>query len=73
MGRYRMWVEDMIVRFAEGTFARIDRVRTKGETRTDYMRAAAELLYEKRTKSRVNARKKPKKKVKKMVKKKVRK
>lgn len=42
MGRKKMWAEDMVARFAEGTFDRIDAVRHDGEDRTDFVREAVE-------------------------------
>jgi hypothetical protein len=42
MGRKKMWAEDMVARFPEGTFARIDAVREEGEDRTDFVREAVE-------------------------------
>jgi hypothetical protein len=51
----------MITRFAEGTFERIDRVLAKDETRTDFMRTAAEHEIELRKQARADARRKVKK------------
>jgi len=48
MGRKKLWSEDMGARFPEGTFARIDRVRERDETRTDFVRVAVELELERR-------------------------
>jgi hypothetical protein len=42
MGRKKMWAEDMVARFAEGTFKRMDAVRNDGEDRTDFVREAVE-------------------------------
>lgn len=42
MGRKKRWSEDMVARFAEGTFARMDAVRDDGEDRTDFIRDAVE-------------------------------
>jgi hypothetical protein len=42
MGRKKMWAEDMVARFPEGTFARIDAVRNDSEDRTDFVREAVE-------------------------------
>lgn len=42
MGRKKRWSEDMVARFAEGTFARMDAVREDGEDRTDFIREAVE-------------------------------
>lgn len=42
MGRKKMWSEDMVARFSEGTFARMDAVRGEGEDRTDFIREAVE-------------------------------
>jgi len=40
MGRKKMWSEDMVARFTEGTLAAIDDVLTEGESRTDFIREA---------------------------------
>ena len=56
MGRVRLWSEDMGARFAEGTFAKIDRHREKDETRTDFVRAAVEREIDRRTKLKMAAR-----------------
>jgi hypothetical protein len=37
-----MWSEDMVARFAGGTFARMDAVRGEDEDRTDFIREAVE-------------------------------
>lgn len=37
-----MWAENMVARFPEGTFARIDAVRDDSEDRTDFVREAVE-------------------------------
>lgn len=42
MGRKKMWSEDMVARFSEGTFDRIDAVRYDGEDRTDFVREAVD-------------------------------
>ena len=42
MGRKKMWAEDMVARFVEGTFKRLDAVRKEGEDRTDFVREAVE-------------------------------
>jgi hypothetical protein len=42
VGRKKRWSEDMVARFPEGTFARIDAVREEGEDRTDFVREAVE-------------------------------
>ena len=42
MGRKKMWSEDMVARFPEGTFDRMDAVREDGEDRTDFVREAVE-------------------------------
>lgn len=42
MGRKRQWAEDMVARFAAGTFARIAAAVLPGEDRTDFVRAAVE-------------------------------
>jgi hypothetical protein len=40
MGRNKLWDEDMVARFVEGTFAAIDEVLKENETRTDFVREA---------------------------------
>lgn len=40
MGRKKLWHEDMVARFVEGTLAAIDDVLAEGETRTDFVREA---------------------------------
>jgi hypothetical protein len=40
VGRPRLWHEDMVARFVEGTFAAIDEVLKENETRTDFVREA---------------------------------
>lgn len=50
MGRKKMWSEDMVARFPEGTFDRMDAVREDGEDRTDFVRAAVEKELKKREK-----------------------
>lgn len=42
VGRKKRWAEDMVARFAEGTFARINGVLTEGEDRTDLVREAVD-------------------------------
>jgi hypothetical protein len=42
MGRKKRWAEDMVARFATGTFARISAVLRPGEDRTDFVRQAVE-------------------------------
>jgi hypothetical protein len=42
MGRKKLWPERMDAMLPEGTFARMDRVRADGETRTDLIRVAVE-------------------------------
>lgn len=50
MGRKKMWSEDMVARFAKGTFARMDAVRDEGEDRTDFIREAVERELKRREK-----------------------
>ncbi len=50
MGRKKLWREDMVARFAEGTFARIKTVLKPGEDRTDLVRKAVESELKKREK-----------------------
>jgi len=42
MPRRKRWSEDMIARFAAGTFARIETVLRETEDRTDFVREAVE-------------------------------
>lgn len=42
MGRKKKWAEDMLARFPEGTFARIEAVLDATEDRTDFVRAAVD-------------------------------
>lgn len=42
MGRKKQWSEDMVARFPEGTFSRIDAVREESEDRTDFVRLAVD-------------------------------
>jgi len=42
VGRKKRWAEDMVARFAEGTFARIQAVLEGKEDRTDFVREAVE-------------------------------
>jgi hypothetical protein len=50
MGRKKRWSEDMVARFEEGTFDRIDAVRDDGEDRTDFVRQAVERELKRREK-----------------------
>ena len=56
MGRKKLWSEDMGARFADGTFAKIDRLREEDETRTDFVRAAVDHEIERRKEERRAAR-----------------
>jgi hypothetical protein len=40
--RRKRWSEDMVARFAAGTFARIEAMLAAAEDRTDFVRAAVE-------------------------------
>lgn len=42
MPRTLKYIEDMVARFATGTFARIDALLALGEKRADFVRAAVE-------------------------------
>lgn len=42
VGRKKRWAEEMVARFAEGTFARVTAVLTEGEDRTDFVREAVD-------------------------------
>jgi len=48
MGRKKMWTEDMVARFPDGTFKRMDAVRDEGEDRTDFVRTSVEKELKKR-------------------------
>jgi len=48
VGRKKRWEEDMVARFAEGTFARIAAVLTDKEDRTDFVREAVRRELERR-------------------------
>ena len=52
MGRKKMWAEDMVARFPEGTFDRIDAVRDESEDRTDFVREAVERELKRRERHR---------------------
>lgn len=42
MGRKKRWAEDMVARFEEGTFERMESSLAEGETKTDFVREAVE-------------------------------
>jgi len=48
MARPKKFVEDMVARFPEGTFARIDAALSSGEDRADFVREAVEQLLGRR-------------------------
>lgn len=50
VGRKKRWDEDMVARFATGTFARIASALEEGEDRTDFVRAAVERELKRRGK-----------------------
>ena len=54
MGRRKLWAEDMVARFPEGTFERIKAVLVGKEDRTDFVREAVvrELKRREREKKR---------------------
>lgn len=52
MGRKKMWSEDMVARFTEGTFRRMDAALVEGETRTDLVREAVERELRRRERHR---------------------
>ena len=52
MGRKKLWSEDMIARFAAGTFERITRVLVGKEDRTDFVREAVERELRRRERGR---------------------
>lgn len=47
-----MWSEDMVARFAEGTFKRMDAALVESESRTDFIREAVERELKRRSKHR---------------------
>ena len=49
VGRKRLWAEDMVARFAAGTFARIQPLLGEGEDRTDFVREAVEREIKRRS------------------------
>jgi hypothetical protein len=51
MRQPQRWSEDMVARFAAGTFARIEAVLAAVEDRTDFVRAAVERELARREKS----------------------
>ena len=50
VGRKKRWAEDMVARFAEGTFDRIAAVLAPGEDRTDLVREAVDREVKRREK-----------------------
>lgn len=48
MGRKKMWSEDMVARFPDGTFAQIDAVLDEFESRTDFLRSAVHFELQRR-------------------------
>ncbi|GLR77541.1 hypothetical protein HUE56_29570 (plasmid) [Azospirillum oryzae] len=52
MARPKKYIEDMVARFAEGTFERIKRVLTEGEDRADFVRDAVEKELSRRERKR---------------------
>lgn len=50
VGRKKQWSEDMVARFAEGTFERIAAVLAVGEDRTDFVRSAVDVELKRREK-----------------------
>lgn len=51
VGRKKRWAEDMVARFAEGTFARVTAVLSDGEDRTDFVREAVDRELKRREKA----------------------
>jgi hypothetical protein len=51
MGRKKMWAQDMVARFPEGTFERIEAVLAEGEDRTDFVREAVDRELKRREKA----------------------
>lgn len=51
-GRKRQWAEDMVARFAVGTFARIQALLLPNEDRTDFVRAAVEREIKRRERNK---------------------
>jgi hypothetical protein len=60
VGRKKRWSEDMLARFPEGTFERIEAVLAEREDRTDFVRAAVERELERRETTRERGRRKSK-------------
>lgn len=48
VGRKKQWAQDMVARFAEGTFERIAAVLAPAEDRTDFVRAAVDAELKRR-------------------------
>ena len=55
MGRKKLWAEDMVARFPEGTFERIKAVLVGKEDRTDFVREAVERELKRREKARAKS------------------
>lgn len=51
MGRKKLWADDMVARFPEGTFERIKAVLVGKEDRTDFVREAVERELKRRERS----------------------
>ena len=60
VGRKKQWSEDMLARFPEGTFERIEAVLAEREDRTEFVRAAVERELERRETARGRGRRKSK-------------
>ena len=55
VGRKKLWAEDMVARFPEGTFARIERVLQEKEDRTDFVREAVERELKRRERAALDS------------------
>ena len=52
MGRRKLWPEEMIAKFPEGTFAEVARLKGEEEDRTDFVREAVRREIERRKRAR---------------------
>jgi hypothetical protein len=59
VGRKKRWSEDMVARFPEGTFTRIQAVLEGKEDRTDFVREAVERELKRRERQGATSAKKP--------------
>jgi hypothetical protein len=52
VGRKKLWSDDMVTRFPEGTFERIEAVSVDDEDRTDFVREAVERELKRRERTK---------------------